>query len=318
MTYHPKTLLYTILYLTTKTENHYIPLETFSSKLPKQPSPEEILAPEFVVAVGLRWNFEIKHPFRGLEGCIMELMKVAEGNYHTPPLPPLPQPTPSLASNSPLPSAAEWQDRLHNLPPPPTSPSTTTIPKPRIERAHGKSRAILSGPALLTDVYFLYTPPQIALAAIYLIDSPLASFFLDLTLPHTYQSTLKSTLLTTVQSCADELRTGGDPGAPISKEELDEAMRIDRKLWCCRNPEKVDLVGASKAAKRGISDATAIVALADVGGDGGYGGAVEGIDDDPARRERDVKKRKLEREKSFREGEELFGTVGKVVNVGGR
>lgn len=96
-------------------------------------------------------------------------------------------------------------------------------------------------------------------------------------------------------------------------------MRIDRKLWCCRNPEKVDLVGASKAAKRGISDATTIAALAgDGGGDGGYSGAVEGVDDDPARREREVKKRKLEREKSFREGEELFGSAGRVVNVGGR
>ena len=114
---------------------------------------------------------------------------------------------------------------------------------------------------ILTDAYFLYTSPQIALAAIYLIDSPLASFILDLKLPHAHQSALKSTVLTTVQSCADKLRTGGDPGLLISKEELDEAMRIDRKLWCCRNPEKVDLVGASKAAKRGISDATTIAAL---------------------------------------------------------
>ena len=256
----------------------------------------------------------------------MELMKVAEGNYRIPSSSPLspsstqaaqpPQLTPLPVSNSPLPSAAEWQSRLHNLPPPPASPSTTT-PKPRIERAHGKSRAILSGPALLTDAYFLYAPPQIALAAIYLIDSPLASFFLDLKLPHAHQSAHKSTLLATVQSCADELRTGGDPGAPILKEELDEAMRIDRKLWCCRNPEKVDLVDASKAAKRGISDATVIAALAAGGSDDSHDGTVEGVDDDPARREREVKKRKLERERSLREGEELFGSTGRVVNVGG-
>ncbi|KAF8425660.1 cyclin-like protein [Tirmania nivea] len=288
MTYHPKTLLSTILYLTTKTENHYIHLKDFSSKIPKS-SPEEILAPEFVVAMGLRWCFEVKHPFRGLEGVIMELIKVAEGKY-TPPS------DPQETNPFTPPTPAEWQAKLHNLPPLPTSPHL--LPKPRIERAHGKARSLLSGPALLTDAYFLFTPPQIYLSSIYLVDPPLAHFYLDLKHPYPHQSTLLQKLKSIIESCAEEVRKGGEPGAQISKEEMDEVKRIDRKLYFCRNPEKVDLVGVSKQAKRGVTE--------DEESGTGAGGPAE-----TEKREREVKKRKLEREKSFREGEELFGSQGK-------
>ena len=292
MTYHPKTLLTTILYLTTKTENHYIHLKDFSSKIPKS-SPEEILAPEFVVAMGLRWCFEVKHPFRGLEGGIMELIKVSEGKYTSPP----PPSTNNLQETSTLtlPTPAEWQAKLHNLPPLPSSPHLQ--PKPRIERAHRKARSLLSGPALLTDAYFLFTPPQIYLSSIYLVDPPLAHFYLDLKHPYPHQSSLLEQLKSIIEACAEEVRKGGEPGAQISKEEMDEVKRIDRKLYFCRNPEKVDLVGVSKHAKRGVIEDE----------ESGTGGAAEN-----ERREREVKKRKLEREKTFREGEELFGsqTVG--------
>ena len=78
---------------------------------------------------------------------------------------------------------------------------------------------------------------------------------------------------------------------------MDEVKRIDRKLYFCRNPEKVDLVGANKQTKRGVTEDEE----SGVGGNG-----------ETERRERDVKKRRLEREKSSREEEELFGsqTVG--------
>ncbi|KAF8469074.1 cyclin-like protein [Kalaharituber pfeilii] len=300
MTYHPKTLLSTILYLTTKTENHYISLSNFSAKIPKS-TPEEILAPEFVVAMGLRWCFDIKHPFRGLEGCIMELMKVFEGKYVAPPVPPPPPSTSADSNNasnitkspSSLPSSLELQTRLHGLPPNPLNPTVPPpSPKHRIERAHGKARLFLSTSALLTDAYFLFTPPQIMLAALYLVDPPLCTFYIDLKHPYSFQTQLKSKLLETIEKCAEELKKGGEPGAPISKEELDEVMRIDRKLFFCRNPEKLDLMKVNKLAKRGVTEEE---------DNGGGGGAEE------ERREREVKKRRLEREKSFKEGEALFG-----------
>ncbi|KAI5801490.1 cyclin-like protein [Peziza echinospora] len=320
MTYHPKTVVATILYLTTKTENHYISLNAFSAKIPKS-TPEEILAPEFVVAMGLRWCFEVKHPFRGLEGAIMELVKVCDGNYHPPPpLPSQQQQQDQQQQQQQPPSAQEWQTRLHALPPltPPTSP------KARIERAHGKSRAILSSSALLTDAYFLFTPPQIYLAALYLVDPALTLFFIDLKLsyPDTpEQHTTKEALIDTVQRCADVLKTGGEPGAPFSKEELDEVTRIDRKLYFCRNPEKVDLVSANKLAKRGVTDdqdesgngGGAVGAGSGSNGAGDNGSGVSGgsaggaANNENEKREREVKKRKLEREKISKEGDDLFG-----------
>lgn len=83
---------------------------------------------------------------------------------------------------------------------------------------------------------------------------------------------------------------------------MDEVKRIGRKLYFCRNPEKVDLVGASKREKRGVTEDEE----SGTGGGGGSGGAVGAKETE--RREREVKKRKLEREKSFREGEDLFGS----------
>ena len=56
---------------------------------------------------------------------------------------------------------------------------------------------------------------------------------------------------------------------------------LAKKLQRCRNPEKVDLVGINRERKR----------------EGGEGGLDEKV----------VKKRKLERERIEREGEELFG-----------
>ena len=64
---------------------------------------------------------------------------------------------------------------------------------------------------------------------------------------------------------------------------MDEFKRIDKKLYKCRNPEKIDLVGINKAVKRDGGDAV--------------GGADEKV----------VKKRKLERERSEREGDDIFG-----------
>lgn len=63
---------------------------------------------------------------------------------------------------------------------------------------------------------------------------------------------------------------------------MKDLMGIDKKLYKCRNPEKIDLVGINKAQKR-------------------EGKPDEGLN------EKVVKKRKLEREKEERELEEVFG-----------
>ena len=150
----------------------------------------------------------------------------------------------------------------------------------RIQMAHGKAKDVGKSSALLTDAYFLYTPSQIWLSSLFLADEPLARFYIDTKIPT--PSTLKSKLIITLKSCAELLRSSAS--ANPGEAEMKALTKIDKKLFKCRNPEKVDLVGINKAQKR------------DSEGTGG-----NGLD------EKVVKKRKLEREKSEKEAEDIFG-----------
>ena len=150
----------------------------------------------------------------------------------------------------------------------------------RIQTAHGKAKEILKTSSLLTDAYFLYTPSQIWLSSLLLADEPLARFYIDAKLPT--PSTLKPNLMIILQGCVDLLRSS--PSAAPGEAEMKELMKIDKKLYKCRNPEMIDLVSINKAQKR----------------DGGGKGEND-ID------EKIVKKRKLEREKSEKEAEDIFG-----------
>ncbi len=71
---------------------------------------------------------------------------------------------------------------------------------------------------------------------------------------------------------------GIDGSEPSAAEKM-YLWGLSKKLKKCRNPEKIDLVGLQKAKREGE----------------------EGND------EKIVKKRKLEREQSTKEGEDLFG-----------
>jgi cyclin H len=70
-----------------------------------------------------------------------------------------------------------------------------------------------------------------------------------------------------------------DASSEPSLTERKELKALAKKLNKCRNPEKMDLVGLHRAKREGE----------------------EGVD------EKIVKKRKLEREQSAKEGEDLFG-----------
>lgn len=150
----------------------------------------------------------------------------------------------------------------------------------RIQVAHGKAKEVGKSSALLTDAYFLYTPSQIWLSSLFLADEPLTRFYIDTKVPT--QSALKIRIISTLQSCANVLRSSvsANPG----ETEIKSLTKIDKKLFKCRNPEKVDLVGINKAQKRDSE-----------------GTGENGLDD------KVVKKRKLEREKSEKEAEDIFG-----------
>lgn len=276
MTYHPKEMMAAALFLSTKTENHYTSLGKFAAKLPKT-TPESVVAPEFLLTQGLRFTFDVRHPHRGLEGGIMELLGLAQGKGH---------PGPGIKK-----SASQLEKEMVDIQPAKEggkkSRSAEEVVR-RIQVAHGKAKEIGKSSALLTDAYFLYTPSQIWLSSLFLADEPLARFYIDTKIPT--PSTLKPKLITTLQSCAELLRSSAS--ANPEEAEKKALTKIDKKLFKCRNPEKVDLVGINKAQKRDSE-----------------GTGENGLD------EKVVKKRKLEREKSEREAEDIFGpTLAKEPN----
>ena len=150
----------------------------------------------------------------------------------------------------------------------------------RIQVAHGKAKEVAKSSALLTDAYFLYTPSQIWLSSLFVADELLARFYIDTKIPT--QSSIKSRVISTLQSCAEVLRSSAS--ANPGEMEMKALTRIDKKLFKCRNPEKVDIVGINKAQKRDSE-----------------GTGENGLDD------KVIKKRKLEREKSEKEAEDIFG-----------
>ncbi|KAL8713689.1 MAG: hypothetical protein Q9220_002215 [cf. Caloplaca sp. 1 TL-2023] len=226
MTYHPKEIMRTAVYLAMKSEDNFHYVKSFAEKF-ENITTEDILAPEFLLTQGLRFTFNVRHPFHGLEGGFMELLAFTNGKGQSGP----------LVQKSP----EALRDSMMDL-----NPKATTVKElvGRIQSAHGKAKELLKTSALLTDAYFLYTLSQIWLSSLLLVDEPLARFYLDTKLP----SGMKSKLFTVLRQCADMLDSS--PAAQPDKEEKKELKRIDKKLAQCRNPQKMDLVGMNKAQKR--------------------------------------------------------------------
>ena len=143
----------------------------------------------------------------------------------------------------------------------------------RIDGAYDAAKKVLDAPIMLTDVYFLYTPAQIVLAALHLADEALTTFYLGTKVP--LESPIRQKLLATIHSCADML-PAYDPKSVLSKEEREE---LEKKLERCRDPSTKDMVKMLQQVRQGEGD------------EGGE----------------KAKRKKLEREKSLKEGEDLFG-----------
>ena len=75
MTYPPTDLLKTSLFFGCKAEGFFYKLHKFAEKFPKTTG-EQIIAGEFLLCQGMRFAFDVRHPFRALEGAILELRRV--------------------------------------------------------------------------------------------------------------------------------------------------------------------------------------------------------------------------------------------------
>ncbi|PVH87014.1 cyclin-like protein [Cadophora sp. DSE1049] len=244
MTYHPTDILKTALFFATKTENHYFRLTKFADQIGNTKA-EDVLASEFLLTQGLRFTFDVRHPFRALEGAVMELQALSKGGI------------PALPGGGPVSG-----DRPSNM-------------ERRVKDAHGKAREYLKTSALLTDVYFHFTPSQIMMAALMIADSELIQWYMRTKFPPSAGEMLRK-VLSTLEGCADMLRSV-EPNADSSAAERKELKGLAKKLMKCRNPEKIDLVALQRAKREG----------------------------DEGDEEKIVKKRKLEKEKSS--ADDLFG-----------
>ncbi|KAF3482479.1 cyclin CCL1 [Arthroderma uncinatum] len=313
MTYHPKSIMPCALFLATKTDNFYMSLRSFTEHIPKM-SMEDIIAPEFLLTQGLRFTFDVRHPFRGLEGGMMELNAIAKGEATPGP-------------HHPGLTVPGLQKAIQSLAPPPPSiagPVPATPLSTRLAKVHHNTREILKHSAQMTDVYFLYTPSQIWLSALLIADKPLAEFYLETKLgppapsstpastsPSAMLSALHAKLIPILQSCcallAPYIQNNGSSGTAPGPR----LRQIGRKLYHCQNPERKDLTALNKLQKQGgsaiqtgtntPSESAAAPAIPSIGGGGGD---EQGLENDI---DRAAKKRKLEREKFQGEKDSLFG-----------
>ncbi|CAK7218279.1 hypothetical protein SBRCBS47491_003456 [Sporothrix bragantina] len=138
MTYPPAQLFKTALFFGAKSEGYYHKLDGFAEKFPNTTA-ADILAGEFLLCQGIRFAFEVKHPFRALEGAIMELRRLVDVDAQRG-------------------TSGTGADELTDN---------------RVSNAHRRAREILKFSPLVTDAYFHYSPSQIMFAALWLADRAL-------------------------------------------------------------------------------------------------------------------------------------------------
>jgi cyclin H len=274
------------LFLATKTDNYYLSLNEFAKAVPKIDKPADVIAPEYTLTQGLRYTFDVRHPFRGLEGGIMELQAIAQGEG---------QPGPFHTGETP----EGMKQAINNIASLPGFDKGSITS--RILAAHGKARDLLKTAAQMTDAYFFYTPSQIWLAALFLADKPLAQFYLDTKIGPGVQSVpadaknplemIRTKLMTTLSDCASLLESytplASNPGT------IESLRAIAKKVYQCQMIEKLDPATPGSGQKRSTGSLP------------GAEGASE------SELERAAKKRRLERERREQESKDIFG--GEIV-----
>ncbi|KAG6010400.1 hypothetical protein E4U21_006964 [Claviceps maximensis] len=214
MTYPPTELLKTSLFFGCKAEGFYIRLAKLAEKFPNTTS-DQILAGEYLLCQGIRFAFDVRHPFRALEGAILELRKRSPGD------------------------------------------------ETRINSAHARAREILKFSALVTDVYFHFTPSQIMMASLLIVDSGLV----DVLLPRPVEGDgvarsdgkesgtriqAHEKMMTVIESCRAMLED--EPPERMSEywgtpETIKSMKPLRKKLQKCRDPDRANLVELQRARR---------------------------------------------------------------------
>ncbi|KAJ9604031.1 hypothetical protein H2200_011554 [Cladophialophora chaetospira] len=218
MTYHPKAILPSALYLATKADHFYLPLSRFVAEL-NGISEDDVKAPEFLLMQGLRFTLDVRHPMKGLQGGHIEMNVLAEeGKLNTFP-------------------AGKGSEK-------------------RIGIAADKAKKLLATAAQMTDAYFVFTPSQIWLGAMMIADRDLVEAYIGAKIESLAEvvaeqqgidiTAFQTKLVATISSCATLLQAYTPP-EDESATQRKEMRRIGKKLIVCQNPEKVDIVAVAKA-----------------------------------------------------------------------
>lgn len=276
MTYQPKKIMPSALFLATKTEAIHLPLKDFAAKMKTVPgmkkiTEEEVLAPEFIITQGLRFAFDVRHPFRALQGAYLELLTFVSAVKGGKAPAWISLPVESLSRQLLELPKAEGAGAIRR--------ATPLEFERRVKAAYEAANTRLKSDAIVSDAYFFYTPSQIMFATLWLADRPLTEYYLSSKV-NTGSRSLggKPKILATIKDCAKLLTEYASQSGTL----YDEAKALDKKLHLCRNPEKMDLVKLNAAQKR----------------DAGEEGKLD---------ENVAKKRKVEREQSAKEADDLFG-----------
>ncbi|KAI6781134.1 Cyclin-like protein [Emericellopsis cladophorae] len=203
MTYAPTELLKTSLFFACKADNHHMSLGELSSKL-QGTTAEQILAGEFLLCQGMRFCFDVHHPFRALEGAILELRRQAPHEEE------------------------------------------------RIRQAHVRTREILKFSPLMTDVYFHYTPSQIMMAALQMVDAG----FADMLIPGSgsgddtataAHAQMRDRIMGAIANCRAMLEE--EPPSRLTEFWITPMKPLRRKLQKCRDPARLDLVAYQRSKR---------------------------------------------------------------------
>ena len=162
LTIHPHSLYPTALFLASKTENEFIPLDRFKSHLPANLNIDEsqITTLEFPLSTGIQFSFTIWSCLRALWGFGLEIT--------------------TLLNEGAFPES---------------------IDKDRVKKVLDDARSWASESSR-TDAQFLYTPPQIALACIRHYNKEIVRLFVDIKFPPGMGAAeLGQRLLQTVEEC---------------------------------------------------------------------------------------------------------------------
>lgn len=228
MTYPPTELLKTSLFFGCKAEGFFYKLHKFAEKFPNTTG-EQIIAGEFLLCQGIRFAFDVRHPFRALEGAILELRRTHPEN------------------------------------------------ESRINKAHARAREILKFSPLLTDAYFHYSPSQIMMAAISMVDQGLVEYLIPMPSANGDKdqghatgafSEMRAKIMSTIESCRKMLEEEppermADYWGTVrvsmsivvmftdsSQPEIVKSMRpLRKKLQKCRDPERSNLVNLQRARR---------------------------------------------------------------------